>query len=333
MNCWWVAAFSKDISEEPAGLWLCDTPVLLYRKENGEIAAIENRCPHRSAPLHLGCRKGDNIECGYHGFTFAPDGSCVRVPSMKSPPSSVRVQSFPVVEQGPFVWIYLGDPERLNEIPPPHDLGWQSDTQFATVVGKLEIDANYMLLKENVLDLTHFGFVHASTFKISDWVDTPRTVKDGETCGYHQSFVASPLPPVFAEPMKLAPGTLYDRENYGSFLSPALQVAAVDLVDPQSKELTGRFRVCHATTPIDQSHMHYWWVLGRDYGTSDSEMEGLRAITEIGFDEDETMIEAIQQVMDRDPRSTAELERSVKADGPGVEARRILQRWMERETV
>ena len=32
----------------------------------------------------------------------------------------------------------------------------------------MDIAANYMLLKENVLDLTHFGYVHRSTFKILD---------------------------------------------------------------------------------------------------------------------------------------------------------------------
>ena len=332
MNCWWVAAFTTEVTTDLLDRWLCDTPVLLYRKEDGSLAAIENRCPHRSAPLHLGCRKGDNIECGYHGFTFAPDGACVRVPSMKVPPPALRIRSFPVVECEPFVWIYLGDPDKIDQVPPPHQLEWFDDDAFATVTGRLDVAANYMLLKENVLDLTHFGFVHASTFKIADWVEAPKLVLDEERCGYHQSFSSSPLPPVFAEPLGLSPGTPYDRENYGWFVNPALQIAAVDLIDPDSKQLTGRFRVSHATTPIDPTHMHYWWVLGRDYGTTDDEMRALKEITEIGFDEDERMIEAVQAVQNRDPRPTSELEKSVKADGPGVQARRIVQRWMERES-
>lgn len=331
MNCWWVAAFTSEVTADLLDRWICDTPVLLYRKADGSVAAIENRCPHRSAPLHLGCRKGDNVECGYHGFTFAPDGSCVRVPSMKVPPPALRVRSFPVVECAPFVWIYLGDPAKIDDVPPPHQLEWYEQADFATATGRLDIAANYMLLKENVLDLTHFGYVHASTFKITDWVEAPRLVTDGDRCGYHQSFLSSPLPPVFAEPLGLAPGTPFDRENYGWFVSPALQIAAVDLSDPASKDIVGRFRVAHATSPIDPTHMHYWWVLGRDYGTSEDEMLALKQITEVGFDEDERMIEAVQVVQSRDPRPTSELEKSVKADGPGVQARRIVQRWMERE--
>lgn len=331
MNCWWVAALCDEVTDALLGRWLLDTPVLLYRLSDGSVAAIEDRCPHRSAPLSLGCRKGDTVECGYHGFTFAADGACVRVPTMAAPPAAMRVRSFPVREQYPFVWIYLGDPDRMDDVAGPFDLDWAQEKAFAVIHGRIDIAGNYMLLKENVLDLTHFGFVHAKTFKITDWTEIPRLTGDGDTCGFHQSFARSPLPPVFAEPLGVATGTPYDRENYGSFISPALQIAAVDLIDPDSAAVTGRFRVSHATTPIDPVSMHYFWVVGRDYATSPEEMAALKAITEIGFAEDEAMIEAVQRVQSRDPRPTAMLERSVKADGPAVQARRIVANWMERE--
>ncbi len=331
MKCWWVAGFSSEIGEELVGRWLCDTPVLLYRKSDGTVAAIEDRCPHRSAPLHLGCRRGDAVECGYHGFTFAADGACVRVPSMKTPPPALRIRSFPIVERAPFVWVWLGDPDAIDLAPPPHALDWIEAPSFAMRTGRMDIAANYMLLKENVLDLTHFGFVHAASFKITDWVDAPRLTREGDHCGYHQSFVASPLPPVFAEPLGMAHGTPYDRENYGWFISPALQIAAVDMIDPASKQVTGRMRITHATTPIDRNHMHYFWIIARDFGTSPTQMDEFEHLTKVGFAEDEIMIEAVQALVDRDPRPAQNLEKSVKADGPGIEARRLVAKWMERE--
>jgi phenylpropionate dioxygenase-like ring-hydroxylating dioxygenase large terminal subunit len=102
-NCWWVAAFSDEVSRDMLGRWLVDTPVLLYRREDGTAVALENRCPHRGAPLTLGCLKGDDVQCGYHGFRFAADGTCIDVPSMKVPPASARVRSFPLIEQAPYV--------------------------------------------------------------------------------------------------------------------------------------------------------------------------------------------------------------------------------------
>jgi len=314
------------------GRWILDTPVLLYRTEAGQPVALENRCPHRGAPLTLGCLKGDSVQCGYHGFEFAPDGSCTNVPSMKTPPSSASVRSFPVIEQPPFVWVYVGDVDRLGDVPPPPALDWTHDPDFATVHGRMDIAANYMLLKENVLDLTHFGYVHAKSFKITDWVDPPTFSSDGDRTSYHQSFVRSPLPMPFAEPLGLPVGIPYNRENYGSFLSPALQEAAVDLYDPDSGARTGRFRVTHATTPIDATHMHYFWAAGRDFGTSPEQMDALVALTKLGFAEDEEMIEAIQATASRDPRGASAPEISVKMDTAGIQARRIVQRWMARET-
>lgn len=332
MNCWWVAAFSHEIGDALLGRWLLDTPVLLYRTEAGEAVAMEDRCPHRGAPLSLGCRKGDAVQCGYHGFTFDTEGACINVPSMKAPLSAARVRSFPVVERPPYVWIYLGDPEAMADVPPPHRLSWTEDDAFALVHGRMDVAANYMLLKENVLDLTHFGYVHASTFKITDWVDPPSFESEGDTTSYRQQFRQSPLPPVFAEPLGIASGTPYDRENYGSFVSPALQIAAVDLKDPQTGAATGRFRISHATTPIDRNHMHYFWLLGRDYGTDPQAMQALEDITKVGFAEDEAMIEAIQKTADRDPRGAGAPEISVKMDTAGIQARRIVKRWIARET-
>ena len=333
MNCWWVAAFSGEVGEAPLGRWLLDTPVMLYRKADGQAVALEDRCPHRSAPLSLGCRRGDAIECGYHGFTFDADGRCIRVPSMKVVPSAIRVATYPVIESYPFVWVYLGDPSVMADVPAPPVLEWASDEGFSVVQGRMDIAANYMLLKENVLDLTHFGYVHAATFKITDWVDPPEVTTTDATVSYRQKFVSSPLPPLFAEALGLPPGTKFNRENYGSFLSPALQVAAVDFADPDAPAgaVAGRFRISHATTPIDATHMHYFWVLGRDHGRTPELIDKLEAVTKIGFAEDERIIEAVQQVMSRDKRPGAGRETSVKADKAGIQARRIVERWMALE--
>lgn len=335
MNCWWVAAFSEDVGNDLIGRWILDTPVLLYRSSAGAVVALEDRCPHRSAPLSKGKRRGDSVECIYHGFTYAADGRCVRVPSIEGDPPDICVRAFPVVEKGPFVWIYVGDPAVMDDIDPPPAVEWWAEPAFAAERGYLNIAANYMLLKENVLDLTHFGFVHANSFKITDWVAPPKFVGGRERPGYLQSFKSSPLPPIFAEPLGVEPGTPYDRENYGNFVSPALQQAAVDLFDPAQSDReqpAGRFRVLHATTPIDPVNMHYFWIIARDYGTSEQEMSAFRALTEVGFAEDEDVIEAVQAMMSTDPRDRTDFEVTVKADAPSFQARRAVQNWMKRET-
>jgi vanillate O-demethylase monooxygenase subunit len=320
-NCWWVAALSEEVGQTPFDRWLLDMPVLLYRKEDGHAVALEGRCPHRGAPLAFGCRKGDAIQCGYHGFTFAPTGECVKVPSIKTAVPPIRM--------------YLGDPQVIDSVPPPLTLDWTVDPSFAVVSGRMDIKANYMLLKENVLDLTHFGFVHANTFKITDWIDPPQVDVTGDIVTYRQHFERSPLPPPFAEPLKLPAGTPFNRENYGSFISPALQIAAVDFIAPDREDpaaISGKFRIAHATTPIDATRMHYFYLLARDHGNTPEEMQTLAQLSRIGFAEDEKMIEGVQHVLSRDPRPQKSWEVSVKTDTAGVQARRAVDRWMQRET-
>jgi phenylpropionate dioxygenase-like ring-hydroxylating dioxygenase large terminal subunit len=333
-NCWWVAAYASEVGRSLLARWLLDTPVLLYRTEGGEVVAMEDRCPHRQAPLSIGKLKGDVVQCGYHGFEFGSDGACVHVPTMASPPP-IKIDTYPVKEIGPLVWVYLGDKSQLDKTPPPPELDWLVDPAFATRSGRMEIAANYLLLKENVLDLTHFGFVHGASFGITDYVNTQDVEYDEEVVRYRQAFDRSPLPPGYAHSLGLQPGTEWNRESLGAMVAPGMNCSETNFYDPDKPgaPANGRIRFAHITTPIDQSRMHYFWVTGRDHCTGDTDMDALAEIIQVGFKEDEDILEAIQARLNRQPRRGGSDERSVRADAAGIQARRIVDRWMKRETL
>ena len=96
--------------------WILDYPVVLYRKEDGGIVALDDRCPHRWAPLSKGWLEGDTIVCGYHGFRYGPTGRCVRVPTQSSVPAKALVRSYPILERGPLVWIWT----EILKMPKAH---------------------------------------------------------------------------------------------------------------------------------------------------------------------------------------------------------------------
>ena len=77
-NAWYVAAWTHEI--EPGRIHartIIDQPLVLYRTTDG-IVALEDRCPHRFAPLSLGRLEGDALRCMYHGLKFAPEyESCI----------------------------------------------------------------------------------------------------------------------------------------------------------------------------------------------------------------------------------------------------------------
>ena len=53
-NMWWVAAYTEEVTTKPITRWLLETPVVLYRLEDGTPAALYDRCPHRWSPLSEG---------------------------------------------------------------------------------------------------------------------------------------------------------------------------------------------------------------------------------------------------------------------------------------
>ncbi|WP_025164608.1 hypothetical protein [Pseudomonas taeanensis] len=93
----------------------------------------------------------------------------------------------------------MGDPAKADDGPPSSDAEWPADPAFSSWSGETLVEGNYMLLKENVLDLTHFGYVHATSFKILDCVDAPKVTQTDLTVTYHQEFIGGTLPPMFAQ--------------------------------------------------------------------------------------------------------------------------------------
>jgi nitrite reductase/ring-hydroxylating ferredoxin subunit len=89
---WWVVARSEEVNgTKPFSADVGEQPIVLWRDRQGVARALEDRCPHRRAPLSLGCiRENGWIQCGYHGWTY--DGETGR---LKEIPNLKGKQKFP----------------------------------------------------------------------------------------------------------------------------------------------------------------------------------------------------------------------------------------------
>ncbi len=105
VNTWYVIATKDEVSRQPLARRALETPVVIYRTQDGQAVALEDRDAHRPYPLSLGRVDGDTIVSGYSGFAYAPDGACVHVPTQPHVPIGARVRAFPVVEQDGLVWV------------------------------------------------------------------------------------------------------------------------------------------------------------------------------------------------------------------------------------
>src|SRR5262245_60335128 len=106
-NTWYMAAWAEEIGEQLFARRIAGRPVVIHRTSTGQLTALENRCPHRFAPLSRGTRKGDAIVCGYHGLTFDSNGHCIHNSLGTQIPKGAQVPTFPIVERDSIAWIWL----------------------------------------------------------------------------------------------------------------------------------------------------------------------------------------------------------------------------------
>ena len=102
-NCWYVAAWSDELGEEPLARTLLNEAVVLFRGRDGAPAALEDRCCHRALPLSLGTVEEGGLRCAYHGLLFDRRGACVEVPGQTRVPPGGAVRSYPLVERAGWV--------------------------------------------------------------------------------------------------------------------------------------------------------------------------------------------------------------------------------------
>ena len=124
INLWYVACFEEDVPQDrPLGVRMLGQEFALWRTAEGGIACVSNICVHRGGALGRGGVKQGRIACPYHGWEFAADGRCQKIPSLgleAGIPALARVDAYPVQLRYGKVWVFLGDlPE--SERPPLPD--------------------------------------------------------------------------------------------------------------------------------------------------------------------------------------------------------------------
>jgi phenylpropionate dioxygenase-like ring-hydroxylating dioxygenase large terminal subunit len=293
LNCWYVVATSDEVGRALLARQLLGRRLLLFRTEAGQAAVLDDQCPHRAAPLSMGTLEGDDVVCGYHGFTYAPDGRCVRVPSQRHVPYGAQVRSYPVAERGPFVWLWPGNPALSRGTEPP-DLPALREPGWAVLGGSLEMAVSYLLLHDNALDRTHFPYVHPHRIHRGYVQDPPplQIEVTETTVSYRRTFTPAPLIGWQHEATGLAADREYTQRETGTFVSPALHVDEMDIIGPD-QVYRGVF--IRAYTPVDAARTSIIWRAARNYAQHDESVtERLREVYLGTMTEDQPLLEAIQ---------------------------------------
>lgn len=333
-TCWVMAGWADEIGEAGLVRQILGRPTFIYRLEDGSLAALLDRCPHRFAPLSKGMRDGDRVICGYHGLTFDSSGQCVHNPFAERIPAGACVPSFAVVERDGIVWLWAGAASDADPVLIP-DFSFVPDTAHSrTVRGYTLMQANYEYGTDNLLDLSHIEFVHKGTFAGQGviFAGEHSVTLDGDTLNSNW-WMPGIAPPSVARDA-FPPDAKVDHWLDMRWNAPASMRLHVG-VTPHGAGRDAGFQVpqAHILTPADDHTTHYFWSSTRYDALDSAEVDGtLLALFGEAFDlEDKPMIEAAYANV-RGKDFWAEKPLSLGIDQGGTRARRLLESMIARET-
>jgi vanillate O-demethylase monooxygenase subunit len=279
-KCWYAAACSDEVEASPLGRRLLGESIVLWRGGDGRVVAFDDRCAHRAFPLSHSTVQGDRLVCGYHGCTYDAEGRCTYTPAQPKVPTGMKVKAYPVLEQPPFVWIWLGAPSAAAGSRPPH-VKWVNDPAWATFPDTWRVNANYMMVHEHYLDFSYATVLHRQDVPAE--ISSMPAFNDVEvtetTVSYIRHLPDAELTDWEADATGLDRQLPYKRRESGTFVSPAMHRQYWEIKAADSRLYTTTRT--HAITPETETSTHVFMQASRDYEL-DNEAVTSRLMTFLG---------------------------------------------------
>ena len=162
----WLPALLPAELPEPDGapvrLRILGEDLVGFRDSNGEIAFMQNACPHRGASMFFGRNEEAGLRCVYHGWKFDVTGACVDMPNEPAESNfkhKIKAVAYPGSEWGGLIWIYMGADAANAQLP---HLDWVDLPADHKVINKWQQPSNYAQGVEGNIDSAHISFLHKS---------------------------------------------------------------------------------------------------------------------------------------------------------------------------
>lgn len=343
-NYWYVAAWSGDVGHTLLSRVLLGDPVVIYRREDGGVVALEDRCPHRNLPLSEGRLDGDRIECGYHGLIFDETGKCRHVPGSDEAPDWACVRCYPTLERQGWILVWMGDPDKADPTSAPEFAVRRDDADWLTVSGYTYAMCGYRLVLDNLLDLSHLAYVHSSTTGNRALAEEAQIAAEVDEDRVRVTRWMEGVQAAQAFTDYAGYGGAIDRWQGSEFMPPSyIHVNSGSAVAGQGVPPEGRmseqgrwgFIVYHGLTPETERTTHQFWSvsLPSDWVAEEKRDVFVEQMKNIPA-EDLAVYEAQQRAIDLDPGaldSDANPRGAIDADKGLLAMRHILRRLHTKE--
>ncbi|MEY3520818.1 MAG: Toluene-4-sulfonate monooxygenase system iron-sulfur subunit TsaM1 [Pseudomonadota bacterium] len=339
-NTWYVACTEAELEalgSKPLGRTICNEKMVFFKGPDGQVAAVEDFCPHRGAPLSLGKVCKGHLQCGYHGLEMGVEGKTVHMPGQR-----VRgfpaIKSYAVVERYGFVWVWPGDQSKVDESQMPV-FEFFENPAWAYGGGLYHVKADYRLMIDNLMDLTHETYVHANSIGQPEIDETPSETKvDGDQVVLQRHMQGIQAPPFWQMAMSangLDPQAKVDRWQICRFSPPSHVMIDVGVAlsgkggfdaAPEHKAYSV---VVDFITPETETSHWYHWGMARQFKPHDTELtDKIRAGQGGIFNEDMEMLQLQQVNISKWPERKLLM---LNIDSGGVQSRRIIDRLLAQE--
>jgi choline monooxygenase len=148
-----------------------DVPVVVTRAQDGELRAFLNVCRHRGSVVVGGEGKRETLQCPYHAWTYALDGSLRSAPRADEtePREQLGLVPLRVDTLGPFVFVCASDDAlelddvlgELRDVLPHDGLVFHHRVEY-------ELASNWKIACENFLECYHCAVAHPTFLKAVD---------------------------------------------------------------------------------------------------------------------------------------------------------------------
>ncbi len=331
---WYVIAYSHEVLHGVPFARVCmNEPIVLFRTADGRVAALYDRCPHRGVPLSHGVVVGSSIQCSYHGFQFDRLGKCSAIPTQRYIPAAACTRSYPAVESLQCIWIWMGDPAKADAslIPTYEQLGcgtgdWQVSPYFM-----MEINCNYGLLFENLLDTSHISFLHVGGIDGGQMAHAPyKSNTTGTVVTLERTLARDVAVSGTAKLFSLDEGQVFSRWLQTRAFLPHLHLINNTIGFPDVAGRAPNVRLnLFPITPASMNRVYQFVFVVTSYPVTVT--QDLKDQLWGVFTQDRKALEAIQAGYDQAGIDMREV--SVKADEAAIHARRILARLAHAESL
>lgn len=308
-NAWYVASWSQDLeADKPFSIDILGELIVIWRNGDGAVSALEDRCVHRLAPLSLGRCEGGKLRCLYHGFLYERDGRVTEIPGQDIIPAHAKVKSYPVVEKHSWIWVWMGDPDKVDETLVPPAVGFD-DPNYILGRGHLDYAAEARLISDNLCDFSHLTFVHANSFGAgADFADSTPKIEALERGVRFSRWITGTKGPAAR-----GDGALVDSWSSYDYLIPGVLLMwsgsfapgyaqSCNFTPPENLDdaIQAVTFTSQAVTPMTEKTSRYFFSWGPHVKHGDEKLrEVLMGIAGQAFAEDKTMIEAQQAIIDK----------------------------------